>query len=66
LLKNVKVKAEIDKKNAEINKRLDLAVDRLKEELARLCYYDPGAFLNADGSAKALDEVCRIVSGFAL
>lgn len=68
LLKDAQIRAQIEQKNAEINKSLDLSAERIKQELARLCYYDPGQFVNPDGSAKAFNELDedsrRAIAGF--
>jgi phage terminase small subunit len=68
LLKDVKVKQEIEQKNAETNKSLDLTADRIKLEIARLCYYDPAAFFDANGSPKSMAELDedsrRAIAGF--
>ena len=68
LLKDAKVRAEIEQKNAEINQKLDLSVERIKQEIARLCFYDPADYWNANGSAKAMHEIGedarRAIGGF--
>lgn len=70
LLTDAKVRAEIEQKNDEINKKLDVSVERIKLELARLAYFDPGAFFNSDGSAKSFAELDedsrRAVAGFEM
>ncbi len=57
LLTDVKIRQEINKKNEELNKKYDLSADRIKQEIARLCYYDPHAFFKADGTPKAISEI---------
>lgn len=68
LLSNANIKAEIDKQNAKINEKLDLTIERVKEEIARLAYYDPKAFWNEDGTAKPIHEIDedsrRAIAGF--
>jgi phage terminase small subunit len=70
LLKNPKIRAEINKKNEELNKKYELSAERIKIEIARLCYYDPAAYFNDDGSAKAISEIDedsrRAISGFEM
>jgi phage terminase small subunit len=57
LLKDAQIRAEIEQKNTEINQKLDLSVERIKLEIARLCYYDPAAFFKPDGSPKAIADI---------
>ena len=68
LLKNVEVRAEIESENAKVNARLDLTVDRVKQEIARLAFYDPLAFWNENGTAKPMHEIPedarRAIAGF--
>lgn len=68
LLTNANVAGEINKKNAEINQKLDLSAERIKLEIARLCYYDPADYWNADGTAKPMHEISedarRAIGGF--
>jgi phage terminase small subunit len=68
LLSNVKIRAEIDKGNTRANAKLDLTVERIKEEIARLAYYDPQAFYNENGTAKPIHEIDednrRAICGF--
>jgi phage terminase small subunit len=68
LLKDAKISAEIEAENAKLNARLDLTVDRVRQEIARLCYYDPLNYWNANGTAKAMHEIDedsrRAIGGF--
>jgi phage terminase small subunit len=57
LLKNAEVRAKIDEENDSANKRLDLTVDRIKQEIARLAFYDPAAYWNKDGSTKPIHDI---------
>lgn len=70
LLANPKIREEIEAGNAKVNAKLDISVERVKLELARLAYFDPGAFWNEDGSAKALHEIDedsrRAIAGFEM
>jgi phage terminase small subunit len=68
LLKDAEVCAEIEAKNAKLNAKYDLSADRIKQEIARLCYYDPAEYWNANGTAKAMHEISedarRAIGGF--
>lgn len=70
LLANASVRAAIETQNAKINAKLDVTVERVTLELARLAFYDPQAYWNKDGSAKAfadLDEDSRrAIAGFEM
>ena len=70
LLKDAQILAKIAEKDAELNKKYDLSADRLKQELARLCYYDTSKFFNPDGSAKQITELDedsrRAIAGFEM
>jgi phage terminase small subunit len=70
LLKKASVREEIEKGNDRINKKLDVTVERVKLELARLAYFDPAACFNADGSAKPITELDedtrRAIAGFEM
>jgi phage terminase small subunit len=57
LLKDVEIRREIEIRNAKLNEKTDITVERVKLELARLAFYDPLAFWNEDGTAKPLHEV---------
>jgi phage terminase small subunit len=67
-LKDAEVSAAIEQKNTELNQKYDLSADRIKQELARLCYYDPAAYWNPNGTAKAMHEIDedsrRAIAGF--
>lgn len=69
-LKNVKVQEMIQDGNDKINAKLDLTLERVRQEIARLCYYDPRKYWNADGSAKAITELdedsARAITGFEM
>lgn len=68
LLKDVNISAKIQQKNAEVNRKLDLSVERIRAEVARLCFYDPADYWNANGTAKAMSEIPedarRAIGGF--
>jgi phage terminase small subunit len=68
LLGDAKVRHEIEQKNAETNKSLDLSAERIKQEIARLCYYDPADYWNPNGTAKSMHEIPedarRAIGGF--
>lgn len=57
LLKDVKIRRAIESANAKINAKLDITVERVKLELARLAFFDPLEFWNEDGTAKPLHEI---------
>lgn len=68
LLKNVEIKSQIETEFEKVNKKLDVSVERVLLEMARLAYFDPQAFVNPDGSVKPLSEVDedsrRAIAGF--
>lgn len=70
LLTDADIRSQIEKQNSQINAKLDVTVERVTLELARLAFYDPGAYWNKDGSAKPfaeLDEDARrAVAGFEM
>lgn len=70
LLTDVDILSQIEKKNSETNAKLDVTVERVKQELARLAYCDVRKFFNSDGSAKAITELdedsARAVAGFEM
>src|ERR1035438_4929508 len=68
LLNIAKIAAAIEEGNAKVNERLDLTAERLKKELARLCYLDPRKFFNEDGTLKPVTQLdedsARGLAGF--
>lgn len=64
------IKDAIEAANAKVNEKLDITVERVKLELARLAFNDPGAYWNPDGSAKPFSELDedarRAVAGFEM
>jgi phage terminase small subunit len=70
LLKDAEISAAIESENERINSKLDLTLERVRQEIARLCYYDPRKYWNPDGSAKPLTELdedsARAISGFEM
>ena len=68
LLKDVKIAAAIDRANERFNRNSDLTVERIKQELARLAFYDPRDFYNEDGTLKSIseldDDAARMIAGF--
>ena len=57
LLKNAKVRAEIDKATQERCKRLDITADRVLQEIAKLAFYDPREFFTGNGQLKQVREL---------
>lgn len=70
MLSNTKVREQIEQENAKTNAKLDISVERVKKELARLAYCDVRNFFNPDGSAKAITDLdedsARAVAGFEM
>lgn len=70
LLADPNIRNEIDDKNNKINQKLEVSVEHVREELARLAFYDPRAFWNRDGSAKAITDLdpdtARALAGFEM
>ncbi len=68
LLTNPDIRKSIDAANAKSNAKMELTVERVKLEIARLAFYDPNAFWNEDGTAKPMHEIPedarRAISGF--
>lgn len=68
LLTNANIRSRIETGNDKVNAGLDLTVERVRLEIARLAYYDPGAFWNQDGTAKPIHEIDedsrRAIAGF--
>lgn len=70
LLTKDDIKSQIETENAKVNAKLDVTVERIKKELARLAYCDVRSFFNPDGSAKAITELdedsARAIAGFEM
>ena len=70
LLKDAEIRKAIESQNAKVNAKLDITVERVKLELARLAFFDPRAFWNPDGSAKPLvdldEDTARALAGFEM
>ena len=68
LLKNDEVARAISEENAKINAKLDLTVERVRHEIARVAYLDPRNFFNQDGTLKQITELdedaARGLAGF--
>lgn len=68
LLKDAEIRKAVEEGNEKVNASLDLTAERIKQEIARLCYYDPAAFFNKDGTTKPLSELDedarRAIAGF--
>jgi len=68
LLTDVDLQAEIEAANNKVNAKLDLTIERVKQEIARLAFYDPAAFWNENGTAKPIHEIPedarRAIAGF--
>jgi phage terminase small subunit len=57
LLTDANVRSQIEKANDKVNAKLEVTVERVREELARLAFFDPIEFWNQDGTAKPLHEM---------
>lgn len=57
LLRNAKVKRAIDEADEKLNAKLDISVERVATEYARLAFFDPRKFFNDDGSLKPISEL---------
>lgn len=70
LLTDANVQRALETANDRINAKLEISVERVKAELARLAFFDPRAFFNADGSAKPVTELdedsARALAGFEM
>ena len=53
----VNIKKRIAELRAERNKRLEITGDRVLAEIAKLAFYDPRSFFDADGRLKPIDEL---------
>ena len=67
-MKNVEVRTEIARSNAEVCKKLEITKERVLKELACIAFLDPRAIWNEDGSAKAIceldEDTARAIAGF--
>lgn len=70
LLKHAEVRSQLETANTKANSKMDLTVERVKQEIARLAYCDPAAFFNADGSCKQMGDLDedsrRAIAGFEM
>jgi phage terminase small subunit len=68
LLANANVAKQIAEAEEKLNAKYDLTAERIRQEIARLCYYDPGAYFNEDGTAKPIGQIDedsrRAIAGF--
>lgn len=53
----VNIKSRIAELQQERNKRLEITGDRVLSEIAKLAFYDPRDFFDADGKLKPIDEL---------
>lgn len=51
------IKRRIEELRAERSKRLEISADKVLTEMAKLSFYDPRAFFDADGRLKPIDEI---------
>jgi phage terminase small subunit len=54
---NPNIKKRIKELRDERNKRLEISGDRVLQEIAKLSFYDPRRFFDADGRLKPIDEI---------
>lgn len=57
LLADPEVQAEIEAKNAALNKKLEVTVERVREELAKLAFHDPRDYFDVEGNLKPIHEL---------
>jgi phage terminase small subunit len=57
LLKKPEIRAAIEAKSQRINDRLEVSVETVRKELARLAFLDPRKFYNEDGSLKEIKDL---------
>ena len=57
LLTNVAIKLAIRTGRSKLADKLEVSVERVARELARLAFYDPRKFFYADGHAKPITEL---------
>lgn len=57
LLAVASIRERIEDEEKRINAALDVTVERVRKELARLAFYDPRKFFKDDGSLKAVSDL---------
>ena len=57
LLRNVKVRAEIEAGTAKITEKYGLSAERVLQGIANLAFFDPRDLYNQDGSLKSITEL---------
>src|SRR6476469_4139125 len=57
LLREPDIREAVNLANEKANAAVNLTVERVKEAIAKLCFFDPRSFWNADGTAKPICEV---------
>jgi phage terminase small subunit len=57
LFAKVRIKNRVAELRADRNKRLEISGDRVLSELAKLSFYDPRGFFDADMRLKPMDEI---------
>ena len=67
LSKDPSVRSQIESSLEKVNAKLEITVERIIRELARLAFFDPRELFNADGTPKAINEMsedaCRAIAG---
>lgn len=67
LLKDVRTKALLDKRRAELSEKLQINTETVLREVARLALFDPRKLFNADGSPKSIadldDDTAAAIAG---
>lgn len=57
LLKDVKVRSQIETENDKVNEKLGVTVERVRDELAKLAFYDPRKLFKEDGTLRPISEL---------
>lgn len=57
LCRNVKVRAEIDRRLGKLKKKLEVSAERVLEEYARLALYDPADLYDKEGKLLPVNEL---------
>lgn len=57
LLRNADIQAEIDRKFSKQLEKAGLTSERVLSAIAKVAFFDPRKFFNADGSAKQMSEI---------